>query len=136
MVVPDIYVLLKHFHFSCVICDMADIHVQMINIDVIHAVCHVIKLIVGCSDLCSLTVRVHFNGSMCCVNCLSFTEQRRSGVMASGGCRSAQRGTPCSGWRRALHTPRTGGTHLGLMEWLSWGSAYAKGMKLDSKQDV
>lgn len=55
-----IYILLKHFHFPCVICDTTDIHVQMINIDVIHAVRHVIKLIVGCSDLCSLTVSVQF----------------------------------------------------------------------------
>lgn len=32
-----IYILLKHFHFSYVICDITDIHAQIINVDAIHA---------------------------------------------------------------------------------------------------
>lgn len=96
--------------------------------------CHVIKLSVRCSDLSSLTVRVQLGAAW--LTCVFSTVQRRSGAMASGGCRWAQRGTPYSGWRRALHTPRTGGTHLGLMEWLSWLSAHTRGVQLDSEQDV
>lgn len=133
-----IYISLKHFHFSYVTCDTADIHVQIINVDAICAVCHDVKLTVRCSHLSRLTVSVQFSarGAVCWLTCLLFTVQRRSGVTASGGCRWARRGTPYSGWRRALHTPRTGGTHLALMKWLSWLSACTKGIKLDSKQDV
>lgn len=37
MEVHHIYILLKHLHFSHGICDIADIHAQIINVDAIHA---------------------------------------------------------------------------------------------------
>lgn len=45
-----------------------------------------------------------------------FTVRRRNGVTVSEVSRSARQDTPYCGWRRALPTQRTGGTHFRLVQ--------------------
>lgn len=83
-----------------------------------HIIKHIIKLIIREWFLCSVTVSVQLNvlKTICWLNYVFFTVRRRNGVMVSGVFHSAQQDTPYCDWRRGLHTPRTGGTHFGLIK--------------------